>query len=363
VLGTAVGGEIEHGPLEVRRQPDVAIEADHLVLLGLRAHRDLAGRRDDERVAEHAEAVLEAALGGLDEPGGVLERHRLRHDEVVVHPERRRLGVVQVLGRSVEAERHDLCALQRQHAERLGPAAVVADQHAGNRVQVPPDAKAQVADLEVLLLEVLERGLGLVVGVPGQVDLAVLADDRAVGRDQDRGVEAARAARFLRELGVADVEADAELLCLVEQRLRLGRGHRGLEVPAVHLGLVLHPPARKEGGEGELREDHELRAHGMRLAQQRHEALGGGGARVGAMERAQLGGGDLQVSAHRARGVLQDLSWAISGTSRPSGSSASEGSRARKRPRPRSARSAPSSTITSPRESTITGQPVSSRPL
>jgi hypothetical protein len=36
----------------------------------------------------------------------------------------------------------------------------------------------------------LEGRLGLVVGVPRQMNLAVLADDRAVGPDEDRGIEA-----------------------------------------------------------------------------------------------------------------------------------------------------------------------------
>ena len=33
----------------------------------------------DQRVTEHSKAVLQAAFGGLNEPGGVLVGHRLRH--------------------------------------------------------------------------------------------------------------------------------------------------------------------------------------------------------------------------------------------------------------------------------------------
>ena len=66
----------------------------------------------------------------------------------------------------------------------------------------------------------------------------------------------------------------------------------------IHFGLILHPPAREERGERELGEDDELGAHRMAFAQQLHQALGGVGAAVGTVERAELGGGNLEVSAH-----------------------------------------------------------------
>ncbi len=247
------------------------------------------------RVAEHAEAVLVTGLRGLDQPGRVLERHRLRHDEMVVHAQRRRLRVMQVLARRVEAQRHDLRALQREHAEGFRPAPVVADQHPGDRVHVPPHSESEVADLKIFFLEVLERRLRLVIGVAGQVHLAVLADDPAIGRHQDRGVIAVVVRR---QLGVADVEADAELLGLVEQRLGFFRGDALFKEPRVDLGLVLHPPARKEGGEREFGKHHEPGAHRMAFAQQLHQPLGGIGAAVGTVERPELGGGDLEMSAH-----------------------------------------------------------------
>src|SRR5262249_21752004 len=98
------------------------------------------------------------------------------------------------------------------HAEGLGPTAVVADAHAEDAAHHAPDLEALVADLEVTLLQVLERRLGQVLGMTGQVDLAVAADDLALGVDQDRGVEPTCAARLLRELGVAEIESDAQLL-------------------------------------------------------------------------------------------------------------------------------------------------------
>ena len=186
---------------------------------------------------------------------------------------------MQVLTRRVEAERDDLGALEREHAECFRPAPIVADQHAADRVHEPPDAKAEVADLEVLLLEVLERRLRFVVRVAGQVHLAVLADQAAVRADEDRRVVAVIVRR---ELGVADVEADAELARLVEQRPRLRARHFALEIAAVDLRRILHPPAREERGEGELREDDKPGAHAVRFAQQVDEALRSGGAAVGA---------------------------------------------------------------------------------
>jgi hypothetical protein len=142
---------------------------------------------------------------------------------------------------------------------------------------------------------VLERGLGLVLGVARQVDLAVLADHRAVGADEDRGIEAPP---LRGELGIAEVEADAELLRLLEQRLRFFRGHVALEELRIDLALIIHPPARKERGERELGKHHELRSHGVRVAQQRRHSRNGNGAGVCLVERPELGGGDLKVSSH-----------------------------------------------------------------
>jgi hypothetical protein len=141
----------------------------------------------------------------------------------------------------------------------------------------------------------LERGLGLVLGVSRQVDLAVLADDRAVRPDEDRGIEAPTLGR---ELGIAEVEADPQLFGLVEQGLRLLRRNAFFKVLRIDVGLVLHPPARKEGGERELGKDDELRAHAVRFPQQVHESFHGDGARIRLVERPELGGGDLQVSSH-----------------------------------------------------------------
>ena len=102
--------------------------------------------------------------------------------------------MVDVEGRRVVAEHDQLDALQAHDPIGLRPAAVVADQHADDPLERAPDREAEIADLEVALLEVLERDACAVVGMARQVHLAVLADDPAVRPDQDRGVVAMRRA-------------------------------------------------------------------------------------------------------------------------------------------------------------------------
>src|ERR671931_374602 len=50
---------------EVGREIDVAVVANDLVFFRLALGGDLAGRRDDQRMAEHAEAIFESGLGRL----------------------------------------------------------------------------------------------------------------------------------------------------------------------------------------------------------------------------------------------------------------------------------------------------------
>src|SRR5437764_15037259 len=97
------------------------------------------------------------------------------------------LAVMDVLDRGVVAERDDLDALQPHDAVGLGPAPVVADAHAHDRVLHAPDAEAFVPDIEIALLEMLKRRLRQMLGMAGQVDLAVPAYDAAVGIDPGRG--------------------------------------------------------------------------------------------------------------------------------------------------------------------------------
>src|SRR6266699_3056141 len=72
MLDAAVLFEIEDGAPEVVAEVEIQGRGDQLVLLGQRLRRDLAGRRDNRRAADHAEPVLGPAFGGGQYPGRVL---------------------------------------------------------------------------------------------------------------------------------------------------------------------------------------------------------------------------------------------------------------------------------------------------
>ena len=201
------------------------------------------------------------------------------------------LGRGRVVHRRVVAEQDHLHALEPHHAVGLGPAPVIADAHAEQPAEGAPDRPAEVAHVEVALLEVLEGAPRLVLRVAGQMDLPVLADEAARLVDQDRGVEAPGPAAVRDELGVAQAEADAEAPRLVEERSRLRPRHLPLE-ERVDLRLVLHPPAGKEGREGQLREDDEVGAAAVGLGEEGEEALDDERARLAPGNRAELRGGD-----------------------------------------------------------------------
>src|SRR5690606_40306595 len=84
-----------------------------------------------------------------------------------------------VVHRRVVAEQDHLHALQAHHAIGLRPAAVVADAHAEASAEKIPDAETEIARFEIAFLEMLEASVALVLGMTGQVDLAVLGDDSA----------------------------------------------------------------------------------------------------------------------------------------------------------------------------------------
>ena len=84
--------------------------------------------------------------------------------------------------RVVPAQDH-LDALQPHHAIGLEPPAIVADRHSDNATERAPDGEAQVADIAVSLLEILERIGRFVIAMSGKVDLPVLADDAAFAID------------------------------------------------------------------------------------------------------------------------------------------------------------------------------------
>src|ERR1041385_438004 len=94
---------------------------------------------------------------------------------MVKHPQMLGLAVMDVLDWRVVAERDDLDALQSHDAVGFGPAPVVADAHAHDRVLHAPDAEALIPDVEIALLQMLERRLRQMLGRAGQVNLAVAA--------------------------------------------------------------------------------------------------------------------------------------------------------------------------------------------
>ncbi len=136
-------------------------------------------------VGERVDALLDAALGDADDPHAVLIGTGL-HDEVVVERRQRVLARVgRVVDRRVVADEDQLDACERQAPVGLGPAAVVAGRHADDAAE-GPEGREAVAGLEVAPLEVLEPRHGSYSSWPGQVHLAVVADDRPVALDEDR---------------------------------------------------------------------------------------------------------------------------------------------------------------------------------
>ena len=177
-----------------------------------------------------------------------------------------------------------------------------------------------------------------------------------------------KAAGFLAlpcELRVAEVKGDAEGGGLLEERPGLGAGHFRLE-ERVDLGIV-EQPARKERGQRELRIDHEVGAARCRLAHQADHALDHIRTRLVAGDGAELGGCDGDDPAHSLSSPDHGASYApLSGakpwTRRPRGCAAAGRSQRRNWPRPGSPSTVPSSHTTVPRESVVTGQPVTTRP-
>src|SRR3981081_3312584 len=133
-----------------------------------------------------------------------------------------------VVDRRVVAEHDHLDALQAHDAIGLGPAPGVADAHAHDPAKAAPDLEAVITRLEIAFFKMLVDAVGLRLGMARQMHLAVFADDVSGAVDQDRGVEPALATVFLHEFGIAEIEADAELLRLVEERLRVRRRQRSL---------------------------------------------------------------------------------------------------------------------------------------
>ena len=201
-----------------------------------------------------------------------------------------------VAGRVV-AEHHQLDALQAQYPVGFRPAAIVADAHADHSAKPAPGAEAQVADVEVTLLQVLERIARAMVGVAGQMHLAVLAHDAAVLVGDNGSVVVANLIIFMRALGEAEVEPHPAALGFLEQRKRAARRHLVFE-EAVDLLLVLHPPAREERGQRQLGIDDEVAFHCVRLTHQLEQPAHNHFTIVISRVRTKLRGSHGQYPAH-----------------------------------------------------------------
>ena len=152
---------------------------------------------------------------------------------------------MKILGGRIEAQGNQLGPLQGERTKCLRPASVVTDEHAHDRILHAPGAKTQVAHLEVFFFQMLEGGLRFVIGVTGQMNLAVFANDIARRRHQDSGIEATCLAVDLGELGIAQIKADAIATRVIKQRLRYGRRHRALKKTLIDFLLIVKPVARK----------------------------------------------------------------------------------------------------------------------
>src|SRR5215470_19124753 len=190
MLDPPVTGEIEHGFLAEPGRIEIAIVHEEFVGLSCRFSHHLTVRIDDHGTCHAVMAILDAALGDRYYPGRVLIGASLQRKLVVKHSLFRSfITVLRVDRRRVETEHHHLDALQAEHSKRLRPAPVVADAHPEHAAQHAPRRKAEVAGLEVALLEMLMAALRVEFVVTGEMDLAILADSGAGLVDQYRSVE------------------------------------------------------------------------------------------------------------------------------------------------------------------------------
>src|SRR5438552_14926827 len=114
------------------------------------------------------------------------------------------------------------------------------------------------------------------------MDLAIAADYFTLPVDEERRVEPVAVGS---ELRVAQIEPDAEVLRLVEERLCGRVGHLALE-ETVDLLLPGHPVTRKKRGQRELGKDDKLGTAAFRFTQHGEQALDDPLAGVGEVDGA-----------------------------------------------------------------------------
>src|SRR6266436_6342385 len=166
VLDAAVPLEVEDRLLAEDRGVEIAVGNDEFVVLALRLGADGALGIDDHAAADHRMAVLTSRLGDRHHEGRVLIGTGLHAEAMVEQALLRSLvGLLRVDRGRVVTERDKLDALQPHDPVGLGPAAVVADAHAEDTAKCPPHRKAEIARLEITLLQMLEAALRVILGM------------------------------------------------------------------------------------------------------------------------------------------------------------------------------------------------------
>ena len=287
MLDAAVLGEIEDRVLAEPGGVEIAGMNQQFVRLGSGLDDDLAVGIDDQAATEQGVAVLDAGLRNADDPGRILVGPGLQREPIVEHPLLECFHALLGIGRGrVVTDQNHLDALQPHHAIGLRPAPVVADRHAENAAEHTPDIEAEIAGLEVTLLQMLEGAFGIELRMTRQMNLAVLSDNLTGFIGEDAGVEMVPVRR---QFGIAKVHGDLVVRGALKKRLGRHIWHLAFE-PGIDLGLILHIPARKERGECEFRIDDQIGALRLGFIHQRYHALDDRFAAVGFLDRSQLGG-------------------------------------------------------------------------
>ena len=148
-FGAAIAGEVEQSLLIVGAHVQIYACSDQLVSVGDCLGNDLPGWGDDAAVGQQLAAFFRAAFGSPDHPHAVLIRARLHHEMIVESLQRVLRGIGRIVERGVVADQHQLCAVQPHDPISLRPAAVVADGHAHDAAECPPDLETFLAFFKV----------------------------------------------------------------------------------------------------------------------------------------------------------------------------------------------------------------------
>src|SRR6266700_5043309 len=202
-------------------------------------------------------------------------------------------AAVWIIGCGIVAEADQFDPLQAENAPGFGPAPIIADHHAHDRVApfrpYAKGGKSQIAIFEIALFELLVARAAARLDRAGQMDLAIATENFATAIDQDRAVEAAPRRCHL---GVADIEADAERPGAIEQRLHGRIRHAALEVMIER--FVLDEPSREERRERQFGIYNQARAARRRGFQELQHPAKRVFSRISLLRRPHLSGGGAE---------------------------------------------------------------------